>query len=103
MCVVIKVDRLKILAIIKLCLKSNFNFHKPKIERQQQSKIFQNCYAMCIFRSLHEIVKYITEMSIQIKPTHNDTWDMHFGNTNKFFAAPKPPGKTTACATVDDS
>lgn len=66
MCVVIKVERLKILAIIK-----------PYLD--------------------------ITDMSVQIKPTHNDTWDMHFKNTNKFFAAPKPPGNTTACATLDDS
>lgn len=48
-------------------------------------------------------VKDITEMSIQIKQIHNGTWYMHFSNTNKFFAAPKPPGNTTACATLDDS
>jgi len=38
-CVVIKMERLKKLAIIKLYLiSSKFYVHKPKIERQQQSK-----------------------------------------------------------------
>ena len=66
MCVVMKVERLKILAIIKLYLKSSkFKVHKPKIERQKQSK-FARTVMLRIFRSLQEIVKDITEMSVQI-------------------------------------
>jgi hypothetical protein len=58
---------------------------------------------MCIFPTLQDIAEDIIEISIQRKPTHTDTSNMHFNNTNKFFAAPKPPGNTTACATPDDS
>jgi len=53
-----KVERLKILAIIKLYLKSpKFKVHKPKIERQEQSKFARTVMLYVYFAACRKLLK----------------------------------------------